>query len=145
MSCLNITNKNRNKRHHCFIILGNEVFLTKNNNLTEFSKRSDWSPYSSFLRLDFMIKNISLHFLIQFFPNEPSIRPMQENPREFWILDSLPWSPDSRNLTLVFVSGTIRFCMLIISGIPDSLSCILDSKAQDSEFCQQNFPRFQIP
>ena len=65
--------------------------------------------------------------------------------REYWILDSLPWSPDSSNLALVFVSGTIRFCMLIISGIPDSLSCILDSKAQDSEFYQQNFPRFQIP
>ena len=57
----------------------------------------------------------------------------------------MPWSLDSRNLTQVFVSGTIRFCMLIISGNADSLSCTPDSKDQDSEFRKQNFPRFQIP
>ena len=31
------------------------------------------------------------------------------------------------------------------SGIPDSLSCILDSKVQDSWFQKQNFPGFRIP
>ena len=92
-----------------------------------------------------MIRNISFPFLIQFLPNEPSIHPMQKNPRKSWTLDSMPWSPDSRHWILVFVSGTIRFCMLILRGIPDSLSCFLDFKAEDSEFRQQNFPRFQIP
>ena len=31
------------------------------------------------------------------------------------------------------------------SGIPDSLSCVPDSKAQDSGFHEQNFPGFQNP
>ena len=30
-------------------------------------------------------------------------------------------------------------------GIPDSLSCILDSKTQDSRFQKQKFPRFRNP
>ena len=30
-------------------------------------------------------------------------------------------------------------------GIPDSLSFVLDSKAQDSRFHEQNFPGFRIP
>ena len=33
----------------------------------------------------------------------------------------------------------------ILSRIPDSLSCIPDSKAQDSGFHEQNFPGFRIP
>ena len=40
--------------------------------------------------------------------------------------------PDSRT----FFSGT---------WIPDSYICISDSKAQDSGFHQQKFPRFRIP
>ena len=39
--------------------------------------------------------------------------------------------PDSRYWIPVFVSGTC--------GIPDSLSCFPDSKAQDSRFHKQNF------
>ena len=31
----------------------------------------------------------------------------------------------------------------IVSGIPDSLSCIPDAKAQDSRFLKQKFPGFQ--
>ena len=34
----------------------------------------------------------------------------------------------------------IGFRILIVSGIPDSLSCIPDSKAQKSRFHKQNFP-----
>ena len=30
-----------------------------------------------------------------------------------------------------------------VSGIPDSLGCIPDSKAQDSEFLKQKFPGFE--
>ena len=33
----------------------------------------------------------------------------------------------------------------IVSGIPDSLSCIPDSKAQDTGLRKQNFPRFRYP
>ena len=39
----------------------------------------------------------------------------------------------------------IGFWIPIFSGIPDSLSCIADSKAYDSGFHKQNFPGFQIP
>ena len=41
--------------------------------------------------------------------------------------------------------GELGFQILNFSGIPDSYSCILDSKAQDSEFHKQKFPRFWIP
>ena len=35
--------------------------------------------------------------------------------------------------------------ILIVSRIPDSLSCIPESKSQDSKFHKQKFPRFQNP
>ena len=35
------------------------------------------------------------------------------------------------------------FWILIVRGIPDSLSCIPDSKAQDSKFYKQKFPGFR--
>ena len=43
------------------------------------------------------------------------------------------------------LSVELGFCILIISGIAivDSLSCIPDSKPQDSGFHNQNFPRLQ--
>ena len=53
------------------------------------------------------------------------------------ILDSTPWTPDSRYLTPVFVSGN-----LFLNGIPYFLLCIPDSKAQDSGFRKQQFPGF---
>ena len=42
----------------------------------------------------------------------------------------------------IFFSGT---WIPVVSGIPDSLGCIPDSKAQDSGFHRQTFPRFRIP
>ena len=36
------------------------------------------------------------------------------------------------------------FRIPIVSKIPDPLSCILDSKAQDTGFHEQNFPEFRI-
>ena len=47
----------------------------------------------------------------------------------FQVLDSSHWNLDSG--------------FLPVSGIPDSLSCISDSKAQDSRFHKQNFPEFR--
>ena len=44
----------------------------------------------------------------------------------------------------------LGFHILIVSGIPDPLSCIADFKAQDSGFhkqnvkCKDKFPEFQI-
>ena len=38
----------------------------------------------------------------------------------------------------------LGFWIPILSGIPDFLSYILDSKAQDSEFYKQNFLEFWI-
>ena len=39
-----------------------------------------------------------------------------------------------------FLSAELEFWIPIVSGIPDSLSYILDSKAQDSRFHQQKCP-----
>ena len=40
-------------------------------------------------------------------------------------------------------SVELRFWIPIVSGIPDSLSCIPESKAQDFVFHKQTFPRFR--
>ena len=50
-------------------------------------------------------------------------------------LQELAWNP-------VFVSGT---WIPIFSRISDSLSCISDSKAHDSEFYEELFPGSRIP
>ena len=42
-------------------------------------------------------------------------------------------------------SVELGFRIPIVSGIPDSYSCIPDSKTQDSGFHKQEFPRFRIP
>ena len=47
----------------------------------------------------------------------------------FWVLESRSWISDSN----------------CYKGIPDSYSCIADSKAQDSGFHKQKFPRSRIP
>ena len=46
---------------------------------------------------------------------------------------------DSRSYTV-----ELGFRIPIVRGIPDSDSCIPDSKAQDSGFHKQKFPRFRI-
>ena len=43
-----------------------------------------------------------------------------------------------------FLSVELEFWISIVSGIPDSLSCFPDSKAQDSRFHQQKFPDSEI-
>jgi len=54
-----------------------------------------------------------------------------------WIPRNGFWIPD-------FLSVELKFQIPFISGIPDSLSCILDSKAKDLGFHKQKFPRFWI-
>ena len=49
----------------------------------------------------------------------------------YWIRDSL--------------SLELGFLIPIVSGIPDSLSCIPDSKAQDSDSTSKKFPAYPIP
>ena len=44
-----------------------------------------------------------------------------------------------------YLSVELGFWIPIVSGIPDSFSCIPDSKTQDSRFHRQNFPGFRIP
>ena len=44
-----------------------------------------------------------------------------------------------------YLSVELRLLIPIFSGIPDSLSCIPDSKTQDSGFHKQNFLGFRIP
>jgi len=64
-----------------------------------------------------------------------------------WTYDS----PHVREFRTVLDSGfqylsvELGFWIPIVSGIPDSFSCILDSKPQDCGFHNQNFPGFQIP
>ena len=67
---------------------------------------------------------------------------MYGNPRQSWILDSRPWISDSRYWirTEYSVNGTCRFRIRIVSRIPDSLSCIPYSKAQDCGLRSKNFP-----
>ena len=69
---------------------------------------------------------------------------MYWNPRESGILDSPPWIPipGSGHSSL---SMELGFQIPIVNGIPDSLSCIPDSKARDSGLHKQNFLRFRIP
>ena len=43
------------------------------------------------------------------------------------------------------IQDSLGFWIPLVIGIPDSLSCIADSKAQDSWFHKQNFPGFRIP
>ena len=43
-----------------------------------------------------------------------------------------------------FLSVELEFWVPIVSGIPDSLSCIPDSKVQDSRFHQQKLPDSEI-
>ena len=47
---------------------------------------------------------------------------------------------DSRSFSV-----ELGFRIRIVSEIPDSYTCIPDSKAQDSGFHKQRFPRFRIP
>ena len=47
---------------------------------------------------------------------------------------------DSRSFSV-----ELGFRIRIVSGIPDSYTCIPDSKAQDSGFHKQKSPRFRIP
>ena len=67
----------------------------------------------------------------------------------FWILDSgldsTPWIPDSRYWISDSLSVELGSRKSIVSGIPDSLSCILDPKAQDSKLRRQIFPSFRNP
>ena len=56
----------------------------------------------------------------------------------FWIRDSRYWMPDSLLVEL-------GFRIPVISGIPDSLRFITDSKAHDSRFHKSNFPHSGFP
>ena len=63
------------------------------------------------------------------------------NPGQSWILDSTLWIPDSRYWSgFHYLSVERRFWIPIVSGIPDFLSCIPDSKTYDSGFHKQNVP-----
>ena len=44
----------------------------------------------------------------------------------------------------MYGNGSLGFWIPIVSGIPVSLSCIQDSKTQDSRFYQPNFPGVRI-
>ena len=66
----------------------------------------------------------------------------QGNPRQSWILDRGFQIPDSWFQSLWVELG---FWIPVVCGIPDSLSCLPDPKAQDSRFHKQNFPGFGNP
>ena len=80
-------------------------------------------------------------------PPRPHLTPLlpfniQHGRRGFWILSSGFRFPSTgfQSLPVEF-----RFWITIVSGIPDSLSCISDSEAQDSGFHKQKVPGFRIP
>ena len=61
----------------------------------------------------------------------------------FWILRR--GSVQISDTGFQYLSVELGFRIPIVSGIPDSLSCIPDSKAQDFWFHKQNFPGFRNP
>ena len=66
-------------------------------------------------------------FTCQFFFSESNISPHVREPRTAllpWILESTSWIPDSRNWIPDSLSLKFGLWIPIISGIPDSLSCI---------------------
>ena len=66
---------------------------------------------------------------------------MKGNSIQSWILDSTPRITNSRFRIPWSLSVKLGFWIPIVSGIPDSLSCIPDSKDQDFGFHKQEFPR----
>ena len=75
--------------------------------------------------------------------NRPYLyRSMQGSPRQSWILDSSSWIPDSRNWISdsLFVELNI-FRIPMVSGIPDSFSCVPDSVTQDSRLHNSGISR----
>ena len=66
---------------------------------------------------------------------------MKGNSIQSWILDSTPRITNSRFRIPWSLSVKLRFWIPIVSGIPDSLSCIPYSKDQDFGFHKQKFPR----
>ena len=88
-----------------------------------------------------------VHLLRYTFLDFGNFRPMKGNPKQSWIQDFMRWIPYSRHWIPVFVNETWILDSTIVSGIPDSLSCIQDSKAQHFHFHKQNFPdpRIRIP
>lgn len=67
-------------------------------------------------------------------------RPMKGNPRQSWIFNFTPRIPDSCRLFISVFVSELGFWIPTVSGIPDSLSCIPDSKAQEIGFHKQKFP-----
>ena len=63
------------------------------------------------------------------------------NVMQSWIRDSTPLIAYSR----YWISVELGFWIPVVNGILDSLSCIPDSKAQDSGFHIPKFPEFWIP
>ena len=74
-----------------------------------------------------LIHNVTLHNIGK--ENSSHVR----EPGQSWILDSMLWIPDS---SMLVEDG---FWIPIVSGIPDSLSCIPDYKCWDFGFDNQNF------
>ena len=58
-----------------------------------------------------------------------------------WILDSTPWIPDN-SCEFQCLSVELGFWIPIVSLIPESMSCLPDSKAKDSGF-RKKFPGFR--
>ena len=71
---------------------------------------------------------------------------MEGNSRQSWILDSTPWIPDSSYWIPDSLSVEAGFYKIpIVNGIPNSLSCILVSKAQYIVYSKKKkFPGFWI-
>ena len=85
----------------------------------------------------------SVHFHDIKLPELAPCKGIQGNPREFWILNSTPWIPDSRYS--IPVSVELEFWTPIVSGMLNSLRCIPESKTQDCGFHKQKIHGFRIP
>ena len=70
---------------------------------------------------------------------------VKESKTVSWILDFSPWILDSRYSIPDSLPVALGFPTPIVSGIPDPLNCIPDSKVQDSRFHEQKFNGFRNP
>ena len=91
-----------------------------------------------------MDRTMTTHLKIASRTNLPSDSPHVRESKT--VLDSGFQAVDSGFQLLDSRSYTVElgFRIPIVRGIPDSDSCIPDSKAQDSGFHKQKFPRFRI-
>ena len=94
-----------------------------------------------------ILRNKPIAFLTSCLPSPSSLLKLPNVPYSPRVRESktvLDYKSHSTDSIFQSFSVELGFWIPFLSGIPDSLSCILGSKAQDSGFNEQNFPGIRI-